>query len=99
MLFQTYSRATGRLTGAPLPQANAYAMIQRIIVVVGSPVSESTRSAKVRLQPLGALPLPDGEECRPWPGLGECVRRGRMEPFREDRSGSRGSSMRPPSNQ
>jgi integrase len=29
MLFQTYSRATGRLTGAPLPQANAYAMIQR----------------------------------------------------------------------
>ena len=36
MLFQTYSRATGRLTGAPLPQANAYAMIQRIIVVVGA---------------------------------------------------------------
>jgi site-specific recombinase XerD len=29
MLFQTYSRATGRLTGNPLPQANAYAMIQR----------------------------------------------------------------------
>ena len=29
LLFQTYSRATGRLTGAPLPQANAYAMIQR----------------------------------------------------------------------
>jgi site-specific recombinase XerC len=29
MLFQTYSRATARLTGAPLPQANAYAMIQR----------------------------------------------------------------------
>jgi site-specific recombinase XerD len=28
-LFQTYSRATGQLTGAPLPQANAYAMIQR----------------------------------------------------------------------
>ena len=28
-LFQTYSRATGRLTGNPLPQANAYAMIQR----------------------------------------------------------------------
>jgi integrase len=27
--FQTYSRATGQLTGAPLPQANAYAMIQR----------------------------------------------------------------------
>ena len=27
-------------------------------------VSESTRSAKVRLQPLGALPLLDGEECR-----------------------------------
>jgi len=29
ILFQSYSRATGRLTGAPLPQANAYAMIQR----------------------------------------------------------------------
>ena len=29
LLFQTYSRATGRLTGNPLPQANAYAMIQR----------------------------------------------------------------------
>ena len=28
-LFQTYSRATGQLTGNPLPQANAYAMIQR----------------------------------------------------------------------
>ena len=28
-MFQTYSRATGRLTGNPLPQANAYAMIQR----------------------------------------------------------------------
>jgi site-specific recombinase XerD len=28
-LFQTYSRATGQLTGTPLPQANAYAMIQR----------------------------------------------------------------------
>jgi site-specific recombinase XerD len=29
LLFQTYSRATGRLTGNPLPQANAHAMIQR----------------------------------------------------------------------
>jgi integrase len=29
ILFQTYSRATGQLTGNPLPQANAYAMIQR----------------------------------------------------------------------
>ena len=29
LLFQTYSRATGRLTGDALPQANAYAMIQR----------------------------------------------------------------------
>jgi site-specific recombinase XerD len=29
MLFQTYSRATGQLTGTPLPQANAYAIIQR----------------------------------------------------------------------
>src|SRR5260370_34747684 len=29
LLFQTYSRATGQLTRNPLPQANAYAMIQR----------------------------------------------------------------------
>jgi site-specific recombinase XerD len=29
LLFQTYSRASGQLTGNPLPQANAYAMIQR----------------------------------------------------------------------
>ena len=29
LLFQSYSRATGQLTGNPLPQANAYAMIQR----------------------------------------------------------------------
>ncbi len=29
LLFQTYSRATGQLARAPLPQANAYAMIQR----------------------------------------------------------------------
>ena len=29
LLFQTYSGATGRLTGNPLPQANAYAMIRR----------------------------------------------------------------------
>jgi len=28
-LFQTYSRVTGQLTGTLLPQANAYAMIQR----------------------------------------------------------------------
>ncbi len=28
-LFQTYNRSTGRLTSNPLPQANAYAMIQR----------------------------------------------------------------------
>jgi site-specific recombinase XerD len=29
LLFQTYSRATGQLAGNPLPQANAYMMIQR----------------------------------------------------------------------
>ncbi len=29
LLFQTCSRATARLTGNPLPQANAYAMVQR----------------------------------------------------------------------
>jgi len=29
LLFQTYNRASGQLTGNPLPEANAYAMIQR----------------------------------------------------------------------
>jgi site-specific recombinase XerD len=29
MLFQTYGRSSGQLTGNPLPQANAYEMIQR----------------------------------------------------------------------
>ena len=29
LLFQTYSRSLGRLAGNPLPQPNAYAMIQR----------------------------------------------------------------------
>ena len=29
ILFQTYSRSSGQLTGNPLPQANAYEMIQR----------------------------------------------------------------------
>lgn len=29
LLFQTYSRATGQLAGNPLPQGNAYAMVQR----------------------------------------------------------------------
>ena len=29
LLFQTYSRATGKLTGNPLPQANAWAMVNR----------------------------------------------------------------------
>jgi site-specific recombinase XerD len=29
VLFQTYSRSSGQLTGNPLPQANAYEMIQR----------------------------------------------------------------------
>jgi site-specific recombinase XerD len=35
LLFRTYSRATGQLTGNPLPQANAYAMIQRRAKSVG----------------------------------------------------------------
>jgi site-specific recombinase XerD len=48
LLFQTYGRATGRLTGAPLPQANAYAMIQRrassagITTRVGNHTSRAT---------------------------------------------------------
>ena len=29
LLFQTYSRSTGQLTGNPLPQANAWAMVNR----------------------------------------------------------------------
>jgi integrase len=35
LLFQTYSRATGQLTGNPLPQANAYAMIRRRALAAG----------------------------------------------------------------
>jgi site-specific recombinase XerD len=35
LLFQSYSRATGQLTGNPLPQPNAYAMIQRRARAVG----------------------------------------------------------------
>ena len=35
LLFQSYSRASGQLTGNPLPQANAYAMIQRKAKVAG----------------------------------------------------------------
>ena len=35
LLFQSYSLATGQLTGNPLPQANAYAMIQRRARVAG----------------------------------------------------------------
>lgn len=35
LLFQTYSRATGRLTSNPLPQANAYAMIRRRTKAIG----------------------------------------------------------------
>jgi hypothetical protein len=30
VLFQTYSRSSGQLTGNPLPQANANEMIQRL---------------------------------------------------------------------
>ena len=33
LLFQTYSRATGQLTGNPLPQANAYMMISAALEV------------------------------------------------------------------
>ena len=35
LLFQSYSRATGQLTGKPFPQANAYAMIQRKAKIAG----------------------------------------------------------------
>jgi site-specific recombinase XerD len=35
LLFQTYNRTTGQLTGAPLPQANAYAMIRRRALAAG----------------------------------------------------------------
>jgi site-specific recombinase XerD len=37
LLFQSYSRATGQLTGNPLHQANAYAMIQRRAKAVDIP--------------------------------------------------------------
>jgi site-specific recombinase XerD len=44
LLFQTYNRATGQLAGNPLPQANAYAMIQRRARAVGitAPVGNHT---------------------------------------------------------
>jgi len=35
LLLQTYNRTTGQLTGAPLPQANAYAMIRRRALAAG----------------------------------------------------------------
>ena len=35
LLFQSYSRATGQLTGKPFPQANAYAMGQRKAKIAG----------------------------------------------------------------
>ena len=42
ILFQTYSRATGQLTGHPLPQANAYEMIQRRAKSAGTRVGNHT---------------------------------------------------------
>ena len=36
LLFQSFNRATGQLNGSPLPQANAYAMIQRRTRAAGS---------------------------------------------------------------
>ncbi len=71
LLFQTYSRATGQLTGNPLPQANAYAMIQRraqaaeITTKIGQPhlssdgrhcLSQERRNARARRA--------DGEPCQ-----------------------------------
>ena len=48
LLFQSYGRATGQLTGNPQPQANAYAMIQRraknaaIVTCVGNDTFRAT---------------------------------------------------------
>ena len=90
MLFQTYSRATGQLTGAPLPQANAYMMIQRRATVAGI----TTRAGNHAFRATGVTALPeerrharkggaDGEPCldthdatlRP-PRRGSYARRG-----------------------
>ncbi len=52
LLFQTYSRSLGRLTGNPLPQANAYAMIQRraraaeIATMIGNHTFRATASRR-----------------------------------------------------
>jgi hypothetical protein len=43
ILFQTYSRATGQLTGNRLPQANAYEMIQRRAKSAGIVMRAATR--------------------------------------------------------
>jgi integrase len=56
LLFQTYNRATGQLTGNPLPQANAHAMIQRrakaagIITRMGNHTFRATDVAAYRPQ-------------------------------------------------
>ncbi len=44
LLFQTYRRTTGQLTGNPLPQANAYAMIQRRAKAAGVTTQRPSRS-------------------------------------------------------
>ena len=52
LLFQTYSRATGQLTGNRLPQANAYAMIQRRAKSAGITTASATTPFAPRASPL-----------------------------------------------
>jgi hypothetical protein len=77
LLFQSYSRATGKLTGNPLPQANAYAMIQRrakaadITTKIGNHTFRATgasnasavelRLRSARVKSRGLLRSPGGE--------------------------------------
>jgi pyruvate-formate lyase-activating enzyme len=51
-LFQTYSRATGQLTGNPLPQATAYEMIQRSAKSAGITTCVATIPFVPRASPL-----------------------------------------------
>jgi hypothetical protein len=53
-LFRTIGRGTGVLTGTPLPQANAYAMIQRRAEAFQSQLDASRTTTASKPSQLGA---------------------------------------------
>jgi hypothetical protein len=57
LLFQNYSRATGQLTRNPLPQANAYAMIQRTTRTLGR-TTTAPGAGRTTAAPRGAATHP-----------------------------------------